>query len=113
MTAENYLFEYMGAPLRITIDLDAGALTTTAAPNMRVVEGTWRTWRLEVDRDVPGPDGIRLYQCTDGATGEHPLGNLTASESSSPGEILLLAPSGALQRMAAGWVAAHRLMTGT
>ncbi|WP_424937344.1 MULTISPECIES: hypothetical protein [Bacteria] len=105
--AENYLFEFYGARFNITAEL--GEATTTDPPNLRVIEGAWKTWRLTIDPDVPGIEGLRLQQSMSAGGGEHPYGNLTPAESASQGYILMIAENGSLYRMPSGYGAVSRL----
>ena len=94
---ELYRFEFGGAPFAVSMDADvAGYGTTTEPPNVRTIEGTWRTWHLSVpDGKVPGIAGVRLVRSV-GADGRpHPHGNLSEDESGSRGFMLMMAaPTG-------------------
>ncbi|MBG9887044.1 hypothetical protein ABE10_10990 [Bacillus toyonensis] len=105
--AENYLFEFYGARFNITAEL--GGATTTEPPNLRVIEGAWKTWRLTVDQDVPGIEGLRLQQSVAAGGGAHPHGNLSPAESASQADILMIAENGSLYRMPGGWGAVSRM----
>lgn len=104
MAAENYLFEFSGAQFNITLDLADGAPTTTYAPNVRVIEGTWKTWHLEIDPDVPGIAGLRLLRSTTGS-------NLTPAQSAAKGYLMMVAGDGRLYNVPSGMSVVARLMT--
>ncbi|MEV7609869.1 hypothetical protein AB0N61_10325 [Microbacterium sp. NPDC089320] len=104
MAAENYLFEYYGADFNIMIDVASGPATTTSAPNLRVVEGSWKTWRLDVDPAVSGLEGVRIRRCVSASGGEHPDGNLTPAESGPTlGNMLMVGGAGDLYQIAGGY----------
>lgn len=112
MAAQNYLFEYYGAEFNIMIDIADGAPTTTSAPNLRVVEGSWKTWRLDVDPAVPGLEGVSIRRCVSASGGEHPEGNLTPAESGpSLGYMLMVAGNGGLYRVPGGLGVVSRFYT--
>ncbi|AKV86389.1 hypothetical protein AKG07_08835 [Microbacterium sp. CGR1] len=111
MAAEEYRFEYGGAPLNIAIDLAPGAPTTTAAPNLRVVQGSWKTWRLEADLTKPGLEGIRLMKSVSSSGGQHPNGNLSPAQSVTNGYMVMITNAGNLYQIAAGWGVASRFYT--
>ncbi len=94
---ELYRFEFGGAPFSGTMDDDvSGYATTTDPPNVRTIEGTWKTWHLSVpDGKVPGLAGVRLVRSVGADGGPHPRGNLSPEESGSHGSMMMLtAPTG-------------------
>lgn len=105
--AENYLFEFYGARFNITVEL--GGATTTDPPNLRVIEGTWKTWRLTINPDVSGIEGLRLQQSVAAGGGEHPHGNLTAAESGPNGYMMMCTSDGRLYQIPGGYGAVGRL----
>ncbi|MBD3942810.1 hypothetical protein IF188_14005 [Microbacterium sp. NEAU-LLC] len=107
--AENYLFEFYGARFNVTIEL--GGTTTTDPPNLRVIEGTWKTWRLTIDPDVSGLDGLTIQRSVSAGGGEHPHGNLTEAESAPTGYQVMSAPDGSLYRIPDGFGAVARMYT--
>lgn len=111
MAAEDYAFEYAGAPLNITIDLAPGAPVTTAAPNVRVAQGSWKTWRLEADLTKPALEGIRLLKSVSAGGGEHSNGNLTPTQSATNGYLMMVTPTGNLYQIASGWAVVARFYT--
>lgn len=111
MAAEEYRFEYAGAPLNITVDMAPGAPTTTAAPNLRVVQGSWKTWRLEADLTKPGLEGIRLIKSVSFSGGPHPNGNLSPAQSATNGYMVMVTTNGNLYQTATGWGVASRFYT--
>lgn len=109
---ETYKFEFGGALFSITADnVGAGSASTTNPPNMRVIEGTWPTWRLEVDTDVPGIGGLRLLLSVDASGNPHPHGNLTPAQSAANSYMLMAASDGRLYQIANGYGAISRLYT--
>jgi len=109
---ETYKFEYKGAIFSITSESDvADSATTTDPPNLRVIEGSWPTWRLEVDWDVPGIGALRILKSTNGAGGPHPHGNLTPDESATFGHMLMISSTGYLYKIPTGYGAIGRLYT--
>lgn len=111
MAAEAYSFEYSGAPFNMTIDLAPGGPTTTSAPNVRVVSGSWKTWRLEFDHTKPGLEGLRLIRSVSTSGGEHPSGNLTSAQSGPNGYMMMGTDAGRLYKIASGWAAVSRFYT--
>lgn len=112
MAAEEYRFEYAGAPLNITIDLAQGApATTAAAPNLRVVQGSWKTWRLEADLTKPGLEGVRLMKSVSSGGAQHLNGNLSPSQSATNGYMVMITNTGNLYQVASGWGVASRFYT--
>ncbi|RWR16794.1 hypothetical protein D8Y23_12800 [Microbacterium enclense] len=100
---ERYEFEYRGAPMVADIDL-ADMPTTTAAPNLRVIEGSWPTWRLEITREDGQPPEARQYRCVSESdpTMPHPHGNLTPTESASDIDALMIREDGYLRTVPVG-----------
>ncbi len=98
-----YRFEYRGAPMVADIDL-ADMPTTTAAPNLRVIAGSWSTWRLEITRPEGLPAEARQFRCVDPSdpSKPHPRGNLTAAESASDIDVLMVREDGYVCRAAVG-----------
>ena len=113
MAAEDYQFEFKGARFPVTIDLEAGSdETTTEPPNLRVIEGTWKTWRLSVVPDVLGIEGIRLRRSVSSGGGEHPAGNLTTAESGTGDYwMMMVAQDGRLYRVPVGYGTISRMYT--
>ena len=113
MTVETYQFEYYGAPFEIAVDLasETSGETTTDPPNMRVISGTWKTWRLTVDPDVPGIAVLRLQRSIGAGGGPHPSGNLTPEQSATDGHIAMVSSSGYLYLIPTGYGAVGRLYT--
>ncbi|SIS19732.1 hypothetical protein [Microbacterium sp. RURRCA19A] len=101
--SEHYEFEYRGAGLKADIDVDSMP-TTTNAPNLRVIEGSWPTWRLEITRPEGLPPEARQFRCVDPSdpSAAHPHGNLTTAESASDLDALMIREDGYLRRVAAG-----------
>ncbi len=111
MTAESHKFEYRGAQFAVTVDPNTAA-TTTNAPNLRVIDGTWKTWFLEFDPDVPGISAIRLRRSVSSSGGQHPSGNLNATQSGPiEGYMLMASSEGNLYRIPGGYAAVSRLYT--
>ncbi|MCC4247485.1 hypothetical protein [Microbacterium testaceum] len=124
-----YRFEYGGAPFSVNIEPPSPTdTTTTDPPNVRVVEGPWKTWHLSVpDGSVPGLAGIRLVRSVAADGGEHPAGNLTSAESAgSPTMMMVAAPApgggaeipgvgfvngGEVYRISGGWGIVSRFYT--
>lgn len=94
--SELYRFEFGGAEFAFDLQNAEEAGTTTAPPNMRVIEGSWPTWHLSVpDGKVPGLAGIRLQRSVGADGGPHPSGNQTAEESGPHGYMMMVAaPTG-------------------
>lgn len=103
MAAEVYFFECHGARFSVTIDIAEGAPTTMSAPNLRVLEGSWKTWRLDVDPNRPGLEGVRIRRSVSASGGEHPHGNLSPAESAATGFMMMVTSGGDLYRIAAGY----------
>lgn len=108
--AENYHFEYGGADFNIMTET-GDAPTTTQPPNLRVIEGTWQTWRLEVDPDVPGLEGLQLLKSVSSTGVEHPNGNLTTAESAGDGHLLMISELGYLYKIPVGYGVVSRIST--
>lgn len=111
MVAEQYSFEYSGAPLTVTVDLAADSPTTTLPPNMRVIQGSWKTWRLEVDFTKPGLAGVKLIRSVSASGSEHPDANLTPTQSGPNGYLAMTTAIGRMYKIAAGWAAVSRFYT--
>lgn len=112
MAAENYLFEYYGAEFNIMIDVASSAATTTSAPNLRVVEGSWKTWRLDVDPAVAGIEGVRIRRCVSASGSEHPNGNLNPAQSGPTlGYMLMVTDNGEIYRVPGGLGVVSRFYT--
>ncbi|MEV7875566.1 hypothetical protein [Microbacterium sp. NPDC089188] len=97
MASELYRFEFGGAPFSTQMDEDVSSYsTTTDPPNVRTVEGKWKTWHLSIpDPKVGGLAGVRLVRSVGSDGGPHPRGNLTAEESEAHGSMLMVAgPTG-------------------
>ncbi|MCC4247484.1 hypothetical protein [Microbacterium testaceum] len=101
---ERYEFEYRGATFAAEVDVDS-VPTTGEAPNLRVIEGSWPTWRLEITRPEGAPAEARPYRCVSETdpTAPHLHGNLTPEESdSSDGWTLIVREDGYVARVAIG-----------
>ncbi|WP_396646216.1 hypothetical protein [Microbacterium sp.] len=100
---EHYVFEYRGAAFAMDIEADSGP-TTTAPPNLRVIEGSWPTWRLEITREEGQPSAGRHYRCVSESdpTMPHPHGNLTPAESASSTDVLMIREDGYLRTVPVG-----------
>jgi len=107
--AELYEFEYHGA--RFSLNADPSIATTTEGPNVRVLQGSWMTWRLIIDPNTPGIEGLRLLSCVSDTGGEHPLGNLTPEQSATNGHQLMISSDGYLYGIPTGYGAVGRLYT--
>lgn len=100
---ERYQFEYRGASFTADVDVDL-VPTTTDAPNIRVVAGSWPTWRVEFYRPEGAPPEARQYRCVAESvpSSPHPHGNLTAAESASDADVLMIRDDGYLARASVG-----------
>ncbi len=100
---EHYVFEYRGATFAMDIEADSGP-TTTAAPNLRVIEGSWPTWRLEITREEGQPPAGRHYRCVSESdpTMPHPHGNLTSTESASSIDMIMITEAGDFRTVPVG-----------
>ena len=100
---ERYRFEHRGAQLQADIDVDQMP-TTSLEPNLRVLEGSWPTWRVEFTRPEGAPPEARQFRSV--APGDpsspHPHGNLSDAESASDADVLMIREDGYLARIAVG-----------
>ncbi|MFK4789884.1 hypothetical protein [Microbacterium sp. ZW T5_56] len=111
--AEAYEFEYSGASFHVTVENPATHPSTTLGPNMRVVSGSWPTWRLDLDLADPtaGPSSVLLRRSVSAAGGAHPSGNLSFEQSGPNGYLLMIAKSNALYQVPGGFALVSRLLT--
>lgn len=108
---ERYVFEYIGATFRVDVNLDGP--TTTEPPNLRTIEGSWKTWRLVVERTEEGRiTALQLVRSVGEGGVEHPAGNLS-SEASGPNgnHMMMIASNGYIYKIATGWGVVGHLYT--
>lgn len=103
---ETYRFMYVGATFGVLIDPAAEPATTTDPPNLHVLEGSWKTWRVEVDPDVPGLAGVRLLRSVSAGGGEHPRGNQPSGPNGN--NMMMLSSDGYMYLIPTGWGLASR-----
>jgi hypothetical protein len=104
-SVETYRFMYVGGIFAVMVIPDESA-TTTAPPNLHVLEGSWKTWRVEVDPDVSGLAGVRVLRSVGADGGEHPLGNQPSGPSAY--SQLMITSDGFFYEIPTGWGLAAR-----
>lgn len=105
-SAETYRFMYVGATFAVMIVPEGDPATTTDPPNLHVLEGSWKTWRVEVDPDVSGLAGVRLMRSVSASGGEHPLGNQPSGPNGYT--MVMITSDGYLYTIPTGWGLASR-----
>lgn len=76
------------------------------------MNGTWKTWHLAIDHEVPGIEGLTLLRCVSTANpaAQHPSGSLSPVERASSGQLLMVASTGRIYRMPTGDAVLARLV---
>lgn len=109
--AEHYRFYFQGAPLNITVDVNS-APTSTQAPNMHVISGSWPTFYLDTG-PTPSSD-IRVFKSVSPSDPAlpHPAGNPGFAASGSPEGrgVLMIGDDGYLMRAPVGHIIVQRLL---
>lgn len=105
--------EFRGWEFDFNIEDPSVTPTTTAAPNVRVISGPWKTWHIDPRIGPPAQPPI-IARAVDPAdtTREHPAGNLTPGESVTDGHVLTIDPLGFVRRAPVGWATLMRIPTG-
>ena len=110
--SERYRFEFHGAHFSVEVADDLRDVeSTTEAPNLRVLEGGWSTWRFWAEPGTNGLDGLHLARSVDVDGAEHPHGNLTPEQSASVGGQYMGTREGLLYLIPMGYGLVGRLYT--
>lgn len=107
-----YRMEFRGWEFDLNLEAPDLVPTTTAAPNVRVISGPWKTWHIDPRVGPPAQPPIiaRSVNPTDSSR-EHPAGNLTPSESVTDGHYLIIDPLGFVKKAPVGRATIMRIPT--
>lgn len=106
--SESYELRYEGELFPIALHLDGD--TTTEPPNVHVISGTWKTWRLDPGFLTNTPVRVLKSVSPSNPAAEHPAGNLSYAASTPTGHLLMADDNGRLERASMGYLVLQKIL---